>query len=122
MRRLTASPPDAVDFSSNDYLSISSNPDIQKSVLSRLEARATGIDSNGGILGSRGSRLLDGNSYFVEALERKIANFHIAPSALLFQLGIRRECRSSQPAFPQPGDIVLYDEAIHASIHDGMRG
>ena len=123
LRRLTTSSPDKVDFSSNDYLSVSSNREIQRDVLSRLELRAARAEDGepaGGILGSRGSRLLDGNSSFAESLERKIATFHASPDALLFNSAYDANV-GLLSCVPQPGDLILYDEDIHASIHDGMR-
>ncbi|KAI1079912.1 PLP-dependent transferase [Whalleya microplaca] len=132
LRSLSATFPGCVDFSSNGYLSLSTNPEIQKTLLARLEAEvaasasASKIDNRSNdaprssILGSGGSRLLDGNSPFAEALEAKIAAFHGAEAGLLFTSAFDANV-GLLSCVPQPGDVILYDELIHASVHDGMR-
>jgi 8-amino-7-oxononanoate synthase len=113
LRNLKPSLPGAVDFSSNDFLSLATNRDFQDDYLALLNQGMTPI-------GSTGSRLLDGNSEFAESLERKIAVFHGAEAGLLTNSGF--DANVSIFAFlPQPGDVIIYDELIHASVHDGMR-
>ncbi|KIW72319.1 hypothetical protein, variant [Phialophora macrospora] len=113
LRNLKSSPPGSVDFSSNDFLSLSTNKDFQDDYLAHLNKGATP-------LGSTGSRLLDGNSELAETLEREIAAFHGAEAGLLTNSGF--DANVSIFAFlPQPGDVIIYDELIHASVHDGMR-
>lgn len=130
LRRLTTVPPGTVDFSSNDYLSLSTNPDVRHAFLALL--RQEGYSSRPGQdepstsppappqLGSRGSRLLDGNHPFADSLEALIAAHHNSPSALLFTSGFDANVGLFSCA-PQPGDFIVYDELIHASVHDGMR-
>lgn len=130
LRRLTTVPPGTVDFSSNDYLSLSTNPDIRQAFLNLL--RQEGFSSRPGQkepstspppplqLGSRGSRLLDGNHPFADELEALVAAHHGSPSALLFTSGFDANVGLFSCA-PQPGDFIVYDELIHASVHDGMR-
>ena len=113
LRILKSSPPDSVDFSSNDFLSLSTNPDFRQDFLNRLNSYDLGV-------GSTGSRLLDGNSEFAVQLEHDIAAFHGAETALLTNSGFDANV-SIFTCLPQPGDIILYDELIHASVHDGMR-
>lgn len=113
-RQLTLSSPNSVDFSSNDFLSLSTSQQLKKAYLEELE------NSPEFRLGSGGSRLLDGNSSYAEQLEKEIASFHNGPAALLFNSGF--DANSGFFAcIPQPGDVVLYDEFIHASVHEGMR-
>ncbi|KAJ6789796.1 hypothetical protein PWT90_02347 [Aphanocladium album] len=114
-RRLTLPPPGAVDFSSNSYLSLAENPDLKKRYVELLQSSGRQFS-----LGSGGSRLLDGNTTFTEALESRIAAFHGAPAGLLFNSGFDANSGLFGCA-PQPGDVVVYDELIHASVHDGMR-
>ena len=113
LRRLTKRLPGSVDFSSNGYLSLSENADIKRAYIARLQG-------HGFSLGSSGSRLLDGNCATAEALEAQIAAFHGASAGLLFNSGFEANTGLFSCA-PQPGDIVVYDELIHASVHDGMR-
>ncbi|KAF7174987.1 hypothetical protein CNMCM7691_005455 [Aspergillus felis] len=69
---------------------------------------------------SGGSRLLDGNSTYAEELENFIADFHGAPSGLLFNSGFDANVGVFS-CIPQPGDLIVHDELIHASAREGMR-
>lgn len=102
-----------VDFSSNDFLSLSTSPLLKSSFLKELSSSNLPI-------GSGGSRLLDGNSQYAECLESEIACFHRAESGLLFNSGFDANA-GFFACVPQPGDALVYDELIHASVHDGMR-
>jgi 8-amino-7-oxononanoate synthase len=113
LRNLKASPIGSVDFSSNDFLSLSTSATLRAQFLQEL-AEATPQ------LGSTGARLLDGNSTYSETLEQDIATFHNGPTGLLANSGFDANVGIFS-CLPQPGDIVLYDELIHASVHDGMR-
>ncbi|KAH7416879.1 pyridoxal phosphate-dependent transferase [Cadophora sp. MPI-SDFR-AT-0126] len=114
LRALTTCPPTSIDFSSNDFLSLSHSPALKTAYLTELTT------SPNFHLGSGGSRLLDGNSSYAEDLEEEIAAFHNAPAALLFNSGF--DANSGFFAcVPQRGDVVLYDEFVHASVHEGMR-
>jgi len=114
LRSLTTAAPTSADFSSNDFLSLRQSPALRQEFLRELHK------SPDFPLGSGGSRLLDGNSPYAESLERSIASFHSAPSGLLFNSGF-----DANAAFfacvPQSGDVVIYDESIHASVHEGMK-
>ncbi|OAX84167.1 hypothetical protein ACJ72_01471 [Emergomyces africanus] len=114
-RRLKVPPTSAVDFSSNDFLSLSTSPILRSHFLQSL-TRESALHP----LASKGSRLLDGNSAYVEELESFIASFHNVESGLLFNSGYDANL-SVFSCIPQPGDIIIYDELIHASVHDGMR-
>lgn len=114
LRRLTLPPPNAVDFSSNDFLSLSGSSILRSTFLNELGEHPDHP------LGSGGSRLLDGNSSYAEALESTIASFHNAAAGLLFNSGF--DANSGVFAcMPQKGDAVVFDEFIHASVHEGMR-
>lgn len=113
-RSLSIAPEGSVDFSSNDFLSLSTSPALRAAYLQELE------EVKHLPLGSGGSRLLDGNSTYMQDLEKDIASFHNAPAGLLFNSGF--DANSGLFAcVPQPGDLILYDEHIHASVHEGMR-
>lgn len=117
-RSLTLVPPGIADFSSNAYLSLSAQPSVKQTFLSRLQDAAHANTPS--LLGSGGSRLLDGNSPKAEALEKTLAAFHSAPASLLFNSAMDANVGLFS-CVPQPDDVVLYDELVHASIHDGMR-
>jgi len=109
----TPRPPVApVDFSSNDYLSLSTSPLLRARVLSALHSAPA-------ILGSGGSRLLVYNHAHA-ALEARLARTFRSPAALLFNSGFDANA-GFFACVPQSGDALLHDEAIHASVHDGAR-
>ncbi|RGP60991.1 acetyltransferase [Fusarium sporotrichioides] len=112
LRKLTIIPFSNVDFSSNAYLSLSSIPSILSDYHTLLQTHPS--------LGSGGSRLLDGNSSFAQELEHSIAAFHSAPSGLLFNSGFDANV-GIMSCLPQVGDVIVYDELVHASAHDGMK-
>ncbi|SNR34593.1 aminotransferase class I/II-fold pyridoxal phosphate-dependent enzyme [Hymenobacter mucosus] len=109
-RRLTLPATGLVDFSSNDYLGLSRHPAVQRAMQQAVEASA----------GSTGSRLLTGNSAAAEELEIQLARFHQAEAALLFNSGYAANM-GFFAAVPRRGDTILYDEASHASVKDGIR-
>ena len=113
LRELKASPLGSVDFSSNDFLSLSTSAPLRAQFLQELANAAPQ-------LGSTGSRLLDGNSAYSEVLEQDIATFHNGRAGLLANSGFDANVGIFS-CLPQPGDVILYDELIHASVHDGMR-
>lgn len=109
-RRLSARA--GVDFSSNDYLGLSGSVRMQTAV---ADALARGVP-----VGAGGSRLLRGNHIEHEALEEEAALFFGARSALYFSTGFAANA-ALFASMPQRGDLVVYDELIHASVHEGMR-
>src|ERR1044071_7454981 len=78
LRKLAVHFPE-IDFCSNDYLGFS------KSGLLTEKLKGTAYDSPH--YGSGGSRLISGNTHFVEEAEKQIAMFHHAKSALIFNSG-----------------------------------
>ena len=98
-----------IDFSSNDYLGFARNASFQNNF------PQTSLPN-----GSTGSRLITGNSPLAEQTERLIADFHGSEAALIFNTGYM----ANIGLFASLGDIdsvFIYDEYIHASVHDGMR-
>lgn len=102
------------DFSSNDFLSLSTNGLLRTAFLEEL-ARNPDFQ-----LGSTGSRIADGNSDYLEALEQQIAEFHGAETSLIVNAGYDAN-GAIFCAIPRPGDAIVYDELVHASVHDGMK-
>ncbi|EPQ53951.1 PLP-dependent transferase, partial [Gloeophyllum trabeum ATCC 11539] len=95
-----------------DYLSLSIHPPLRARFLDKLQNAPQ-------ILGSGGSRLLV-NGQAHTALESRLERFFNAPSALLFNSGFDANVGFFS-TIPQRGDVVITDEAIHASVHDGIR-
>jgi 8-amino-7-oxononanoate synthase len=78
------------------------------------------LSSSDGWGGSTGSRLISGNSKQAEATEAFLADFHQAEAALIFNSGYD----ANVGLFSALGNrhaLILYDELVHASIHDGLR-
>lgn len=104
-RQLRASAEGMIDFCSNDYLGI-----VRNNLLKTVEGKS----------GSTGSRLLTGNSNFIEDTEALIASFHHAETGLIFNSGYDANI-GLLSSVAQRGDIILYDQLSHASIRDGIR-
>lgn len=111
---LMNTPRETIDFSSNDFLSLSSSGLLRRAFLDEL---ARNPDFS---VGSTGARLVDGNSTYIENLERDAAEFHHAESGLIFHSGYDANV-AIYSTIPIKGDVVIYDELVHASIHDGLR-
>lgn len=114
IRRVLPDTADAAlaDFVTNDYISLASSPVLRSRFLSKLEASPN-------ILGSGGSRLLVNPTPHTR-LEDRLASFFKSPTALLFNSGFDANVGFFS-CIPQPGDVIVHDEYIHASVHDGMR-
>jgi 8-amino-7-oxononanoate synthase len=100
------------DFSSNDYLALADCARMRGAIISALER---GVPS-----GSGGSRLLRGNHPEHERLEEEAARFFKTDRALLFGSGYAANT-ALLGTLPQRNDLVVYDEYVHASVHDGMK-
>lgn len=96
-----------VDFCSNDYLGFSQQIKINSEIHSYSS-------------GATGSRLLAGNTQFVEELEQEIADFHGAEAGLIFNSGYDANV-GLLSCIPQKNDTLITDELIHASMIDGAR-
>src|SRR5690606_26004002 len=69
---------------------------------------------------STGSRLLSGNFELYEKAENFLAEFHNSEAGLIFNSGYDANLGFFS-SVPQKGDVVFYDEYIHASIRDGLQ-
>src|SRR3954468_3974723 len=110
-RALNSDVPD-IDLCSNDYLGFSAQGLVEKKMAElNLHSKHSG---------STGSRLISGNTVFAEELEKDIAQFHNAESALIFNSGYGANL-GLLSVIPQKGDLILFDELSHASLYDGIR-
>lgn len=111
--RLRALAPDTgVDFASNDYLGLAASGALAGAARAALD--------QGVAVGSGGSRLLRGNRAEHEALEAEAARFFGAEAALFFPTGYTANS-ALLGTLPQRGDLILADELVHASMHEGLR-
>ena len=102
-----------IDFCSNDYLGFARSQKIKE----RIKRYAAEIP---GLTGSTGSRSISGNTLFTEQLEKKLAAFHNAEAALLFNSGYDANVGFFS-SIAGKNDTLICDELIHASIIDGCR-
>ncbi len=111
-RRLRALQPRCgLDFASNDYLGLGASDLLRTAAREALD--------RGVPIGAGASRLLRGNHPEHEALEAEAAAFFGAQSALFFGGGFQANS-ALFATVPQRGDVIVHDELIHASAHDGM--
>lgn len=103
-----------IDFSSNDYLGFAKNENIYANTFQLLLNK--GISENG----ATGSRLLSGNHPLYNELEAEIAQICKSESVLVFNSGYDANIGFFSTV-PQRGDVVFFDEHIHASIRDGIK-
>lgn len=101
----------AIDFSSNDYLGLATDP--------RLVAAATAALQTEGV-GATASRLIAGTHREHEALEADVAKFFAAGAAVTFATGYSANT-GAIPALVDPRDAVFVDSLNHASVIDGCR-
>ena len=112
LRKLPVSK-ELIDFASNDYLGFSQSETIFNETHEYLLQKKLKVN------GATGSRLISGNHKLYPIIEDFIANFHQAPSALIFNSGYDANVGFFS-SVPQRSDIILYDELCHASIRDGI--
>lgn len=101
-----------IDFTSNDYLGLAESDELRRAA---SEAVARGVP-----VGAGGSRLLRGNHEEHEALEAEAAAYFGAETALYFGGGFVAN-QTIFSTLPQRGDLVVHDELVHASVHEGLR-
>ena len=106
-------PEGLTDFSSNDYLGFST----QESISQHAEQILKAYDYRNG---ASGSRLLNGNHAIHQSLEDDLSGYYGTAKALLFNSGYDANLGFFS-SVPQRGDVVLYDELVHASIRDGIK-
>lgn len=101
-----------IDFTSNDYFGLTRSQELSDLINENKEE----VSANG----SGGSRLLSGNFLITERVEEFIASYHLSEAALIFNSGYDANIGLFS-AILKKGDVVIYDEYIHASVRDGIR-
>jgi 8-amino-7-oxononanoate synthase len=105
-----------VDFCSNDYLGLASDPILAKKIAADFAALPSASRKNG----STGSRLISGHSPLLDQFEKSCAEFHGSESSLLFSSGYDANV-GLLSSLPQEGDVIFCDKLLHASLIDGLR-
>jgi 8-amino-7-oxononanoate synthase len=99
-----------LNFCSNDYLGLASDPRIVKAAQAVMEQRGFGAGA---------SRLVCGNFDEHDALEQELAAFKQVPAALVFSCGYMANT-GIIASLVSRGDAVFSDRLNHASIVDGI--
>jgi 8-amino-7-oxononanoate synthase len=100
-----------INFSSNDYLGLATEPALR-------EAAKAAIDEYG--VGAGASRLVCGTLAPHVRLEERLAEFKRTAAALTFSSGYAAAL-GTLGALAQKEDVVILDKLCHASLIDGAR-
>jgi 8-amino-7-oxononanoate synthase len=106
-----------LNLTSNDYLGIAGNNEIQHQFYNQL-TEGNLLDRFG--LGASSSRLLSGDCEPLHELEHALLSTYGFPAALFFNSGYHANI-GILPALLDKRDLIVSDKLNHASIHDGMR-
>lgn len=109
LRKLKLRNRDLINFSTNNYLNLSSHPLVKE--------RAIKAVRNWGA-GAGGSRLMTGNLSLHQELERKLAELTGMESALIFGSGFLTNL-GVLTALADRDDVIFSDRLNHASLVDG---
>lgn len=104
-----------IDFASNDYLGLARSKELAFKVYQEWQNQVEPLNG----CGSTGSRLLTGNSSYVQKLEESIAAFHGYDSGLIFNCGYMANVGLIS-AIAGADDTLFYDVEVHASLRDGI--
>lgn len=102
---------DVVNLGSNNYLGLSTHPDVIAAAVEATQVFGTGAS---------GSRLITGNNELYTTLENTISEIKGTEAALVFSSGYTANT-SLIPVLAGDGDLILSDALNHASIIDGCR-
>jgi len=100
-----------LNFCANNYLGLSSHPDVVNAAIRTLEARGYGMSS---------VRFICGTQDIHKELEKKIAEFHHTEDTILYAACFDANGGVFEPLFGE-NDAIISDELNHASIIDGVR-
>ena len=105
---------DLLNFSSNDYLNLSTDKDLTEEFISKYHT------SREFLFSSTSSRLLTGTSEIYKRLENNLAKLFKKEACLLFNTGY--QCNLGVvSSLVNRDDVIFSDKLNHASIIDGMR-
>jgi len=102
---------DVVIMCANNYLGLSSHPDV-------IQASKDALDSHG--YGMSSVRFICGTQDIHKNLEEKIANFYGTEDTILYAAAFDANGGLFEPLFTAE-DAIISDELNHASIIDGVR-
>ncbi|HIK44229.1 MAG TPA: 8-amino-7-oxononanoate synthase [Leptolyngbyaceae cyanobacterium M65_K2018_010] len=100
-----------VNFASNDYLGLASDPRLAEAAIAAIRTYGTG---------STGSRLLSGHRELHQQLERAIAALKGSEDALVFSSGYLANLGTIAALVGTP-DLILGDQYNHSSLRSGAQ-
>lgn len=100
-----------IDFSTNDYMGLGNDRELQKQFFDNVDNRAIPMTSSA-------SRLLASRQHEHEALERLLSDLY-GRSTLLFNSGYHANTGIIS-ALADSGTYIVADKLVHASIIDGI--
>lgn len=100
-----------IDLASNDYLGLSTHPEVVQGAIDATRSWGAG---------SGGSRLVTGTTADHQALESELAAFTGHPSALVFSSGYTANL-GAVVALSGRGSLIVSDGGSHASLVDACR-
>jgi 8-amino-7-oxononanoate synthase len=109
--RIEAGGQSLLNFSSNDYLGLASEPALRDAAVNALEQFG---------IGSGASRLICGSLAPHHELEQSLARFKGTESALVFSSGYATAV-GTITALLDKDDVIILDKLVHASIVDAAR-
>lgn len=102
---------DVIIMCANNYLGLSSHPDVIKAAKEALDTHGFGMSS---------VRFICGTQDIHKELEAKIAKFYGTEDTILYAAAFDANGGVFEPLFG-PEDAIISDELNHASIIDGIR-
>ena len=102
---------DLINFCSYNYLGMSGDPAVSRAAIEAIEAYGTSVSA---------SRVISGERPIHRELESELANWLGTEDAVTFVGGFTTNEDTIGHLFG-PGDLVIYDSLIHASIQEGAK-
>ena len=102
---------DVVIMCANNYLGLSSHPEVIQAAKEALDTHGFGVSS---------VRFICGTQDIHKTLERKIAEFYGTEDTILYAAAFDANGGVFEPLFSEE-DAIISDELNHASIIDGVR-
>jgi glycine C-acetyltransferase len=100
-----------LNFCSNNYLGLSSHPEVVQAAKDALDTHGFGMSS---------VRFICGTQDIHKTLEKKIAEFYGTEDTILYAAAFDANGGLFEPLFGE-GDAIISDSLNHASIIDGVR-
>lgn len=110
-KRLKNQRNDYISFGSNDYLGLSSNPEVENAIIQAVKDYG---------FGSTGSPVTTGLTDLHEELNVKLAKMFKKEKCILFNSGYAANVGLLSGLCIE-NDLIISDILCHASIHDGMK-